>query len=130
MPAFVRSIILLSIMLTPASLIAQNWQFFRVDDGVKPALDLDPDDVPHVSYMLEAIDGSETTIAYTIPRADYLTLRIYDLLGREVRTPVTGYQSAGTHTVLFNTGSLSKGLYIYTLHIGSTTLSKMMMVVE
>ena len=36
---------------------AQNWQFYRVDEGVKPALDLSRDGTPHISYMLEDFVG-------------------------------------------------------------------------
>lgn len=35
----------------------QSWQFFAVDNGVKPALDLDSNGIPHISYMLESHSG-------------------------------------------------------------------------
>lgn len=43
-----------------------------------------------------------TTITYTLPRASSITLRIYDLMGREIRTLVSGGQPAGIHRVSWN----------------------------
>ncbi|MBN1562052.1 T9SS type A sorting domain-containing protein [candidate division KSB1 bacterium] len=56
-----------------------------------------------------------TTIEYTLPRASYVTLKVYDLLGREVRTLVQEQQSAGAHSVLFEGGELPSNIYFYKL---------------
>jgi hypothetical protein len=56
-----------------------------------------------------------TTIRVTIPRTQDITLRIYDLLGREVQTIYQGSIEAGFHDLRFNARNLSSGVYIYQL---------------
>ncbi len=59
-----------------------------------------------------------TNISYTVPDSDVVTLKIYDMLGREVRTLVHGLQPAGTHSVHFSESRIASGTYFYTLQIG------------
>jgi hypothetical protein len=56
-----------------------------------------------------------TSIAFTLPREAYVTLKIYDVLGREVETPMESKKEAGTHTVNFHANTLGAGIYFYTL---------------
>lgn len=57
----------------------------------------------------------ETTIPFSLPvRAD-VTVKIHDLLGREVATLTQGVMDAGYHTVNFNASDLSSGVYFYTV---------------
>jgi hypothetical protein len=49
-------VIVLNIFLVEI-IIAQSWQFFEVDEGVKPALKLDSKNIPNISFMLEAQTG-------------------------------------------------------------------------
>ncbi len=62
--------------------------------------------------------NSETTISYALSFASDVTLEIYDLTGKKVRTLVQGYQSAGMHKVNWdgrdqNGKSVASGMYIY-----------------
>ena len=56
-----------------------------------------------------------TTIKYQLPKAGFVTLRIYEILGREVATLVKENQNAGRYSVDFNASKLSSGVYIYEL---------------
>ena len=73
-----------------------------------------------------------TTIRYSIPRStEYYnvpqtTLKIYDILGREVATLVNETQKAGKYQVNFNASNLSSGIYYYTLQSGNFKESKNM----
>ena len=72
-----------------------------------------------------------TTIQYELKGADYVTLKIYDMLGREVETIVKGYQNAGLHKVEFNAPNLSAGIYVYQLNAGGKFMeSKKMMLLK
>jgi hypothetical protein len=53
-----------------------------------------------------------TTIHYQIPNAGHVTLRIYDILGREVATLVDGMEDMGSYSVTFDGGKLASGVYI------------------
>lgn len=56
-----------------------------------------------------------TKIEYTLMNNVKVTLKLYDILGREVATMVDGKQAAGTHFVTFDASKLSSGVYIYSL---------------
>ena len=61
----------------------------------------------------------ETHISYTISQSDFVTLRIYDILGRDIYTLTNEYQPAGNYTVTVNADQLSSGIYFYKLQTGS-----------
>ncbi len=67
-----------------------------------------------------------TTIYYEIPESGYVTITVYDLLGREVKTLVNGKQSAGNHKIEFNASDLANGIYFYEMDTGEfSTVKKM-----
>lgn len=73
-----------------------------------------------------------TTIGFTVPEAVQVELKIYNLLGEEIRTLVNGAQTAGLHTAQWdgrnNAGQLvSSGVYVYRLFAGDQVLSRKMM---
>ncbi len=77
----------------------------------------------------------ETVISYTIgtnrnTTAGKVTLKVYDLLGREVATLVNKEQPAGNYSVSFNASKLSSGIYFYQLRAGNFISTKKMMLVK
>ena len=75
-----------------------------------------------------------TQIRYSLAKAGWVTLKVYDVLGREVATLVNGEQAAGTFTATFSSGdngrSLSSGVYFYRLESGSFVSVHKMMVLK
>jgi len=71
-----------------------------------------------------------TTIRYQIPTAEVVSLKVYDVLGKEVATLVSGRQEAGNYAVPFNASGLSSGMYFYRLQAGSFVETKKMMLVK
>jgi hypothetical protein len=65
-----------------------------------------------------------TIINYSIPVSGFVTLKVYDLLGREVATLVNGNAPAGNYSVDFYAGNFSSGLYFYKLESGSFSDTK------
>ena len=61
-----------------------------------------------------------TTISYQLPAQSRVTLKIFDVLGREVATLVDGIQEPGYKTASFNAGKLASGVYYYRLHVRQT----------
>jgi len=59
-----------------------------------------------------------TKINFEIPKDVYVTLKIYDISGREVKSLVNDIRTAGYHTVEFNASNLASGIYFYTLKAG------------
>jgi hypothetical protein len=60
-----------------------------------------------------------TVISYQISTAGDVTLKVYDLLGREVKTLVNERQNAGSHSVTFDANTLPSGVYFYRLESGT-----------
>ncbi len=71
-----------------------------------------------------------TTIRFQIPVSGFVSLKIFDVLGREVATLLNEEQKEGTHSVLFDASKLSTGVYIYNLKAGSYIASKKLMLMK
>ena len=75
-----------------------------------------------------------TMIEYTLEKTAQVSLKVYNLLGREVATLVNGRQEAGSYTVAFNankgTISLSSGVYFYRLEAGSFVSTKKLILMK
>ncbi len=59
-----------------------------------------------------------------------MTLKVYDILGREVATIVNEEKAAGEYEVKFHSGSLSSGFYFYQLSAGNYFETKKMMLLN
>ncbi len=62
-----------------------------------------------------------TTISYSIPTSEFITLKVYDVLGKEVAALVNEEKPAGSYKVEFNAGNLSSGIYFYKLRANNYT---------
>ncbi len=71
-----------------------------------------------------------TMIRYELPVASTVSLKVYDVLGREVATLVNERQEAGAYSVTFNANTLSSGVYFYRLQAGNFVATKKMMLVK
>ena len=71
-----------------------------------------------------------TTIQYSLPLDAKVQLVVYDMLGREVTRLVNGTQPAGTHSVQFHAEHLASGLYIFSLHTGTSSISRKMLLIK
>lgn len=71
-----------------------------------------------------------TTIRFSIPRISLVTIKVYDILGREVKTLINGEKSPGEYKVQFNAGSLHSGVYLYELKADKYVEVKKMMVIK
>ena len=71
-----------------------------------------------------------TKIAYSIPTNGLVTLKIYNILGKEVQTLVSEVKSAGSYEVSFNAASLSSGVYFYKLESGDFIDTKKMFLLK
>ncbi len=71
-----------------------------------------------------------TIINYQLPTASTVSLKIYDVLGKEVATLVNARQEAGSYNFTFNASNLASGIYFYRLQAGSFVQTKKMMLVK
>jgi hypothetical protein len=75
---------------------------------------------------------STTSIRFTLLHGQQVSLRVYDIMGREVAIPVKGERfDPGEHTVRFDASKFASGIYIYCLQLGDgRSFSKSMSVVK
>ncbi len=98
---------------------------------------------PHFNFTLKQNYPNpfnpETTIKYSIPQkvtkmqkngSLLVTLKIYDVLGREIQTLVNKQQKPGNYSVKFNAANLPSGVYFYTLRAGDYFSSKKMLLMK
>jgi hypothetical protein len=71
-----------------------------------------------------------TKISYNIIKQGLVTLKIFDILGREVSTLVNEVQSAGQKDIEFNAENLPSGIYFYTILSGDFKATKKMILVK
>ncbi len=71
-----------------------------------------------------------TKINFSIPNNEYVSLRVYDMLGREVSVLVNGQLTAGEYQADFNAVGLSSGMYYYSLRAGEYVDTKKMVLVK
>jgi hypothetical protein len=71
-----------------------------------------------------------TTIRYSLKELGKVSLRVYDVMGREVKVLVDGVQGAGEYSVVMDATGLSSGVYVYQLRVGGFVFTKKMMLVR
>jgi hypothetical protein len=71
-----------------------------------------------------------TTISYQLQSSNHVTLKVFDVLGREVTTIVDEVQQSGNKSVRFDASTLANGIYIYRITVGNISLTKKMMVLK
>ena len=117
-PAFIVSLLQLSIAKARGEATA-----IRPFDGKVP-----------VSYALSQNYPNpfnpSTEIEFSIKKAGDVSLKVYDLLGREVRTLVDEDMAAGTYKVRFDGTNLASGVYIYRIVAGEFSAIKKMVLVK
>ncbi|MDP3684246.1 MAG: T9SS type A sorting domain-containing protein, partial [Ignavibacteria bacterium] len=71
-----------------------------------------------------------TTINWRMAASSYVTLKVYDVLGKEVTTLVNNELEAGSHSVNFDASNLSSGIYFYELRAGNFIQNKKMILMR
>lgn len=71
-----------------------------------------------------------TTIAYSVPELGHVSLKVFDLLGREVATLVDDMKLAGNYKVNFDASKLPSGMYIYQLQTDNFTRIRKMVLLR
>jgi DNA-binding beta-propeller fold protein YncE len=71
-----------------------------------------------------------TDIKFTVAKEGFVTLKVYDILGKEVAVLVNEHMQSGGYTADFNASELASGTYIYTLSVNGVSISKKMMLLK
>ncbi len=71
-----------------------------------------------------------TSINFTLPNSEFVTLKIYDILGKEVTTLINEELNSGSYTKIWDGRNLSSGVYFYKLQAGKFSETKKMVLVR
>ncbi len=71
-----------------------------------------------------------TNISFDLPKAEYVILKVYSLLGKEIATLVSGNFPAGRHIATFDASGQASGVYLYKLQSSSFVQTKKMLLVR
>ncbi len=71
-----------------------------------------------------------TTIRFALPKTSNVTIKIYDVLGRQVATLVDEKYQPGVYKIIFEAGELASGLYIYRIQTEGFTQSRKLMLLK
>jgi len=71
-----------------------------------------------------------TKISYQIPELSFVSLKVYDVVGNEIKTLVAEEKSAGSYEVEFSAKGLTSGIYFYKISTRRFIKSKKMMLLR
>ena len=71
-----------------------------------------------------------TIISYSLALESKVTIKIYNLLGQEIKTLVNRTESTGNHQITFNAGDLPSGIYLYRMQAGDYIQIKKMVLLK
>ena len=106
-----------------------NSDFVGELDGVKQTSSVVPASFSLLQNYPNPFNPT-TKIEYSIAKAGYVSLKIYNILGQVVATLGNQYQNAGTYTATFDGSKLASGIYFYRLNAGSFSAVKKMLLLK
>lgn len=104
----------------------QEWEIWLTDVD-------DNNLIPEVFNLFQNYPNPfnpETVIKFQLPLNGFVSLKVYDMLGREITTLINNEMHAGNHEVNFNASNLSSGVYFYKLDSGAFSSIKKMMLLK
>jgi hypothetical protein len=136
-------------IINPESEIPKNAQYyiiahFNTEDNSDPSNEIEyyvgkfgkKGIAPEKIYTYELSQNypnpfnPETTIRYSIPEKSRVIIKVFDVLGKEIKTVVDNELAEGTHQVKFNAGGLPSGVYFYRITAGKYSETKKMLVTK
>ncbi len=103
-----------------------NFEYFELPEAVTIGIP----DMFFVDQNYPNPFNPVTTIAYGIPQSGNVTLKIFDMTGREIKTLVNEFKDAGYYVAKFDGSSLASGTYIYRIESGSFVSAKKMVLLK
>ena len=114
--------------------IAGMKDYKLVEYKIFPPVDVGTESSFDISYNLSQNYPNpfnpSTRIQYAVSSMQFVTIKVYDVLGREVATLVNEEKQRGFYEVEFNASNLSSGIYFYTLTAGSFNQTKKLILLK
>ena len=68
--------------------------------------------------------NASTTINYSLSEENFVTIDVFDIMGRKIETLVSSKQNAGEHSVVWNANNVASGVYLYKINAGDFSETK------
>ena len=107
--------------------IINNIQYGNITDVKIPT------EIPSNFYLAQNYPNPfnpTTTIKFSIPRSSFVSIKVYDILGRAIESIVNEEKSPGIYTVKFDGSTLTSGIYFYQLKAGNYTETKKFILIK
>ena len=72
----------------------------------------------------------QTMITYSVPQSSFVNITVFDILGREIYSPVNEIKKAGSYELNINAGQIGSGIYYYRMSAGDFSDTKKMIVIK
>ncbi|MTI87884.1 MAG: T9SS type A sorting domain-containing protein [Balneolaceae bacterium] len=112
----------------------QLLPFYAEDKGVATSIEDDPLTDKPSDYRLDNNYPNPfnptTNIRYSIPEASFVTIEVFNVVGKKIKTLVRAQKSAGTYTVTFDASNMSSGIYIYRLRAADYVSTRRMTLIK
>ena len=113
--------------------MSDNWTYWVDSIKVITGVSEESDEIPTEFLLAQNYPNPfnpSTSISWQLPVGSQTTLKVYDILGREVATLVNEYKQAGKYETEFNAAILPSGVYFYQLKAGEYTSVKKMLLLK
>lgn len=101
--------------------------------GIPTSLDENNSDKSSFEYQTSNYPNPfnpTTNIRYNIPKESFVTIKVFDVLGKEIATLINEYKHEGKYEIEFNAVSLTSGIYYYRLQSGDFVQTKKMILLK
>jgi len=102
---------------------------FQFDEPVSVETEIAPNEFELYQNFPNPFNPS-TIINYQIPELSFVTLKIYDVLGKEIETILNEEKPKGTYELIWNAANLPSAVYFYKLQAGSFVETKKMVLMK
>jgi hypothetical protein len=131
----IKSVIAYSIFVTEKNtyLIDNNYGMFIFDTGVTKIDHYDRGILPKCFALYQNYPNPfnpKTNIQFSIPKTEFISLKIYNLLGQEVTTLVSDRLTAGSYSYDWDASKVASGLYLYRLETEGYAETKKMILMK
>jgi len=129
-----KKILIKFILVSDEYIEFDGWYIDDIEVFYYPITSVDEDSVMPLNFSLSQNFPNPfnptTSIKYSLPEQRFVSLKIFDILGKEVATVVNENKPAGNYEVQFDASNLSSGVYFYQLRAGNFTESKKMLLMK
>ncbi|MBT8402198.1 MAG: endonuclease/exonuclease/phosphatase family protein [Rhodothermia bacterium] len=97
--------------------VVGDFRYVGAGTGIHTPADLGDDSRNKMRHSPNPVAGI-VTVTYELPHSSYVSVEVFDMLGRQVAVAIDGFRLTGVHSTVIDVGSLPSGIYAYRLVAG------------